>query len=56
VLGIFKLAVILQQIFYRFHRGQTSDPRFRNFDSRVRGLARSAASLIERSGIERKPS
>jgi len=48
VLGIFKLAVILQQIFYRFHRGRTSDQRFRNFDSRVRGLARLAASLIER--------
>jgi aminoglycoside phosphotransferase (APT) family kinase protein len=49
VLGIFKLAVILQQIYYRFHRGQTSDIRFRDFDSRVKGLARLAASLVERS-------
>ncbi len=48
VLGVFKLAVILQQIFYRFHRGQTRDERFRNFDRRVRALARLAASLIER--------
>jgi aminoglycoside phosphotransferase (APT) family kinase protein len=48
VLGIFKLAVILQQIFYRFHRGQTQDERFRTFDRRVRGLIRLAASLIEK--------
>jgi aminoglycoside phosphotransferase (APT) family kinase protein len=48
VLGIFKLAVILQQIYYRFHRGQTQDERFRTFDRRVRGLIRQAASLIEK--------
>ena len=48
ILGIFKLAVILQQIFYRFHRGQTQDERFRTFDRRVRGLIRLAASLIAR--------
>jgi aminoglycoside phosphotransferase (APT) family kinase protein len=48
ILGIFKLAVILQQIFYRFHRGQTHDERFRTFDRRVRGLIRLAASLIAR--------
>jgi aminoglycoside phosphotransferase (APT) family kinase protein len=48
VLGVFKLAAILQQIFYRFHLGQTHDARFRNFDRRVRALARLAASLIER--------
>lgn len=48
ILGIFKLAVILQQIFYRFHRGQTRDERFRTFDRRVHGLIRLAASLIEK--------
>jgi len=48
VLGLFKLAVILQQIYYRFHQGQTQDPRFRTFDRRVRGLIRLAASLIEK--------
>lgn len=50
VLGIFKLAVILQQIFYRFHRGQTADERFRDFDKRVHGLIRLAASLLEKQG------
>lgn len=48
VLGLFKLAVILQQIFYRFHRGQTQDERFRTFDRRVRGLIHLAAALIEK--------
>ncbi len=48
VLGIFKLAVILQQIYYRFHLGQTHDERFRTFDRRVRGLIRLAALLVEK--------
>lgn len=47
VLGIFKLAVILQQIYFRFHRGQTQDARFRNFDERVKSLVSLAASLTE---------
>ncbi len=47
VLGVFKLAVIIQQIYCRFHRGQTHDERFRNFDTRVIGLARVAARLME---------
>jgi len=46
VLGIFKLAVILQQIYYRFHRGQTNDERFRNFDARVRSLVERAAEMV----------
>jgi aminoglycoside phosphotransferase (APT) family kinase protein len=50
VLGIYKLAVILQQIYYRFRRGQTQDERFRNFDQSVRALARLAASLAEHNG------
>ena len=45
VLGIFKLAVILQQIYYRFRRGQTQDRRFQNFGERVRGLVELANSL-----------
>ena len=46
VLGLFKLAVILQQIYYRFQRGQTHDARFQNFGERVRGLVDVANSLI----------
>ncbi|MES1257448.1 MAG: phosphotransferase family protein [Acidobacteriota bacterium] len=49
-LGIFKLAVILQQIYFRFHRGQTRDERFRDFDRRVRGLVLLAGRMVERQG------
>ena len=48
VLGVFKLAVIIQQIYYRFWRGQTTDERFRNFGERARGLVNLAASMVER--------
>lgn len=46
VLGVFKLAVILQQIYYRFKRGQTRDARFQYFDMRVSALVELAYSLI----------
>jgi hypothetical protein len=39
--------VILQQIYYRFRRGQTQDTRFQNFGDRVKGLVELADSLIE---------
>jgi aminoglycoside phosphotransferase (APT) family kinase protein len=52
VLGIFKLAVILQQIYYRFRRGQTQDTRFQNFGERVKGLVELADSLIEYPKME----
>jgi aminoglycoside phosphotransferase (APT) family kinase protein len=44
-LGVFKLAVILQQIYYRFRRGQTQDTRFQDFGQRIRGLVELADSL-----------
>jgi aminoglycoside phosphotransferase (APT) family kinase protein len=44
----FKLAVIVQQIFIRFARGQTSDPRFRDFDRRVAALVAKAAAQVSR--------
>ncbi|HLP49467.1 MAG TPA: phosphotransferase family protein [Chitinophagales bacterium] len=31
VYGIFRLAVIMQQIYYRYHHKQTSNPAFKNF-------------------------
>jgi hypothetical protein len=30
--GLFKMAVVLQQIYYRYHVGQTQDARFSSFD------------------------
>jgi aminoglycoside phosphotransferase (APT) family kinase protein len=46
VLGIFKLAVILQQIYFRWVRGQTQDERFGAFDQRVKRLVAAAAERL----------
>jgi aminoglycoside phosphotransferase (APT) family kinase protein len=54
VFGLFKLAVILQQIYFRYREGQTRDERFRDFDARVRGLVESAAASMENLPVERK--
>jgi aminoglycoside phosphotransferase (APT) family kinase protein len=32
VFGLFKIAIVLQQIYHRFHLGQTKDERFRGFE------------------------
>jgi aminoglycoside phosphotransferase (APT) family kinase protein len=45
VFALFKIAVVIQQIFFRYARGQTADARFANFDRRVQFLARAAADL-----------
>ena len=45
VFAVFKLAVVLQQIFYRYKKGQTDDPRFAKFDEMVKYLAKIAADL-----------
>lgn len=47
VLGVFKLAVIVQQIYLRFHLGQTADARFCDFGTRAEAIANLAASLAE---------
>jgi aminoglycoside phosphotransferase (APT) family kinase protein len=46
VFAAFKLAVIIQQIYIRFVRGQTQDRRFANYGARVLGLAGKAQALI----------
>jgi aminoglycoside phosphotransferase (APT) family kinase protein len=46
VFAAFKLAVIIQQIYIRFVRGQTQDRRFATYAKRVLGLARKAQVLI----------
>jgi len=48
--GVFRLAVILQQIYFRFWRGQTNDERFRHFDDRVRTLVERAGEMTETIG------
>jgi aminoglycoside phosphotransferase (APT) family kinase protein len=45
VFAAFKLAVIIQQIYIRYVRGQTQDQRFRYYYRRVLGLAAKARTL-----------
>jgi len=44
VFGTFKMAVVLQQIYFRFHRGQTKDERFAGLGAGAAGLFELAAS------------
>ena len=46
VFALFKIAVVIQQIYYRFVKGQTADPRFANFGDRVTYLSERAAALL----------
>ena len=46
--GLFRLAGIVQQIYYRSYHGQTEDPRFKNLNLWVGVLARSAEAVAGR--------
>ena len=45
VFAIFKIAVVLQQIYYRYHVGQTKDERFAAMEGRVLALVEIAREL-----------
>jgi len=45
VFALFKIAVVIQQIFYRYVKGQTDDARFAKFGDRVSYLAQRAVAL-----------
>lgn len=51
VYGLFKNAVICQQIYARYRQGQTADPRFASLIEMVRAFGSMAASAIERDRI-----
>jgi aminoglycoside phosphotransferase (APT) family kinase protein len=51
VFGYFKLAVILQQIYARWHKGQTKDERFANFNERVRNVILHAYELAQKGHL-----
>jgi aminoglycoside phosphotransferase (APT) family kinase protein len=51
VFALYKTAVVVQQIYIRWKRGQTKDERFAGFDARVVALAEAALSLAAKSGL-----
>ncbi len=50
VFGLFRLAVIIQQIYYRYHHGQTRNPAFRSFWLVVNYLHRRCRGIVRRRG------
>lgn len=53
VYGLFKIAVIAQQIYYRYQAGLTKDERFAGLIDAVRILGRTASRAIEKGRIDR---
>ena len=49
VFGVFKIAVIVQQIYYRYSLGHTQDPRFKHLDKIV-----SLYGLVAQQAIQKK--
>jgi aminoglycoside phosphotransferase (APT) family kinase protein len=49
--GLFRLAVIVQQIYYRFYHGQTKDERFKSLIVAVHILEEQANRILEHSGL-----
>jgi aminoglycoside phosphotransferase (APT) family kinase protein len=45
IFAVFKIAVVIQQIYFRYVQGQTTDARFASFGARVEFLAQHAARL-----------
>lgn len=49
--GLFKTAVVVQQIYFRYKTGLTRDPRFATFDQALLSLVRQAQRALERGTI-----
>jgi aminoglycoside phosphotransferase (APT) family kinase protein len=47
VFGLFRLAVIVQQIYFRYHHGQTTNPAFKDFRFVVDYLDRRCTRIIQ---------
>lgn len=51
VYGLFKIAVIIQQIYVRYRQGHTQDPRFAHLDQVVRDCGQLAVLALEKDRI-----
>ncbi|MGP4843512.1 phosphotransferase family protein [Marinobacter sp. 1Y8] len=51
IYGLFRLAVIMQQIYYRFYHGQTKDKRFAMFGQAINYLEQRCLKLIKASAL-----
>jgi aminoglycoside phosphotransferase (APT) family kinase protein len=53
VFALFKIAVIVQQLYKRYVDGQTQDPRFATLIQWVRAVSNQAARALEKGRIDR---
>ncbi|MFT5262627.1 MAG: aminoglycoside phosphotransferase (APT) family kinase protein [Polaribacter sp.] len=53
VYGLFKIATIAQQIFYRYNKGLTSDPKFAHLDKAAQLFCKMAWQAIQKKRVER---
>jgi aminoglycoside phosphotransferase (APT) family kinase protein len=53
IYGLFKIAVIAQQIYFRYRQGLTHDDRFARLSDGVRVLGRTAVQAVEKNRIDR---
>ncbi len=51
IYGLFRLAVIVQQIYYRYHHGQTANPAFKGFIHITNHLEQRCLKLIAASKV-----
>jgi len=49
--GLFKMAVVVQQIYYRYEKGQTKDKRFRFFGALAELMMGLGHSVAMNSGL-----
>ena len=50
--GLFKLAGIIQQIYYRYRMGHTKDPRFAQMHLSVKALGKMALRAVEKGQVD----
>ena len=53
IYGLFRLAVIAQQIYYRYHHKQTTNPQFKNFHLMVTYLNSYCEDLLAKTLAEK---
>ena len=51
--GLFKIAVIVQQIYYRYHHGMTANPKFAQLNQATRLFCLMAWQAIQKKRVER---
>jgi hypothetical protein len=52
VFGLFKIAVIVQQIYYRYNKGLTTNEKFKNLNQIAEILCKTGWQSIQKNRIE----